>query len=1261
MVGTVAFKIGLSAVSDEALTGSNIQLQLADEGKLRFEEERKLTHCKKLKRLVFVAADISLIGGIPSRTRRVLRASGSRPVKYVALTKRNQNEAKISSTIVEAEDAGLIEELLRVWSPEDTVIVNSNNAMKLFFPEIRKLMNKFPIVHFAAGQMAFHIQDSTLVGDLDYVRNYRATKIVALSDLDINVQRQFGIHGQVKILPPVDIRTENLFKYNGEIVLGYVGRIDFHAKGADRLIEIAASMRAARLPKLRVFTTDGSNSPDYRLFIERIESAGLIDQFEITLNCTDHEKIFGDLSVLLLPSRKEAFGNVVVEAFSFGVPVIAASYAPGPSETISHGETGFLLDEISGEKIVEVLRDLTLEDLSRMSESAFERHKNFTVAGHCASLEAVAEEALMEFDGENILPVLPELKIANQLETLKYQVRQLRKKRVTISREQVPLRASQLVCYEEYINSSDNIEAVDKLFASVGRSGSVSARELLVWAASGGAMTLSDLLLELDAFSFGSGEISDKSAYVCLDPDLALRLAKFLVTNPLSPDDVTKGFSLFRVLLTIHGASNLSPSIALTFLKAGLELQEYEVVKQLTDNLELPIQDRSDIVSDLRNRHGRRRDKIDSTFLVKFSDRFSVAGLEAVELSSIDGDKDATFFSRLYCPVSEKFDHASLVTVIFPVFFLDDVCINSLRSISNQSWSSIELLVVADRLQVDLDRLRLVIAELGPRVKLIESQAGIAANEALQQAKGDFIAFSFRETFCHPRKIESQVLPLIKDTFFVASRTFGLHVSSMLEYWKTRGSAQKLGISQLLFRRSDILDEIGYLCDDAEFGYTELALRIHAKFGSRVYDLEPKPLFISLVGENTCSFSRRELKRISENRARIRRCFEYWHTQILRGESSGYVDIDGRGDDSQYLTQPSSGCNAIIQRFDVVFAVDCYFSGEETLEVAGQIERLAAGSLNVGVLHLESFRTSPAIGESYAECILSCFHRGSAREILLCDEVAIDLVVFTNPSTLQFLSSESSRLSVTKAIVLAKSLPYSKTSGAGSYVVGVCRRNACEVFGVDPCWVPMNEVVRKSLVRFVPSNKISDQDLPNSVQLSEWRVPRGEACSENPTIGFAFEKIDILSLQDRLLNFLECVEGYDVNIRFFCEEHQLDYFRSLLQKSNLDLPVKGFHTDYRLFLANVDFLAYFGGEHYAHGVPEKVIGAMASGCVLILSLEHRSQLADTVIYMESEELPSSLFSMFKSRGDYLMQGEKAKEFAARKFGKDSFKNWLIDI
>jgi glycosyltransferase involved in cell wall biosynthesis len=73
-----------------------------------------------------------------------------------------------------------------------------------------------------------------------------------------------------------------------------------------------------------------------------IERSNLTDNWH-WLDYQEHvSAIMGSVEVVVLPSRREAFGMVIIEAGLAGKPVVA-SYVGGITETVLDGETGLLV------------------------------------------------------------------------------------------------------------------------------------------------------------------------------------------------------------------------------------------------------------------------------------------------------------------------------------------------------------------------------------------------------------------------------------------------------------------------------------------------------------------------------------------------------------------------------------------------------------------------------------------------------------------------------------------------------------------------------------------------------------------------------------------------------------------------------------------------------------------------------------------------------------------------------------------------------
>ena len=76
---------------------------------------------------------------------------------------------------------------------------------------------------------------------------------------------------------------------------------------------------------------------------------GLLDRVRFLGWRTDKEKLLATANITLFPSRREGFGNVILESWASGTPMIATR-AQGPAAYLDHGSTGLLsdIDDISG-------------------------------------------------------------------------------------------------------------------------------------------------------------------------------------------------------------------------------------------------------------------------------------------------------------------------------------------------------------------------------------------------------------------------------------------------------------------------------------------------------------------------------------------------------------------------------------------------------------------------------------------------------------------------------------------------------------------------------------------------------------------------------------------------------------------------------------------------------------------------------------------------------------------------------------------------
>jgi glycosyltransferase involved in cell wall biosynthesis len=202
-----------------------------------------------------------------------------------------------------------------------------------------------------------------------------------LAELGVDTDRITVIHNGIEQAPGLDVQRSDV----PHVVV--VGRLVPH-KRVEHVLRTAAVLRK-RHPGLRVsIVGDGWWSGRLRRVAETLGVADIVDFKGFVDEKAKHE-VYGSAWVLALPSLKEGWGIVVMEAATHGVPTVAYRSAGGVTESIVDGTTGVLVDgDVTdfSDAIDALLADP--EAMDRMGTAARERTEQFTWA---ATAEAFAE------------------------------------------------------------------------------------------------------------------------------------------------------------------------------------------------------------------------------------------------------------------------------------------------------------------------------------------------------------------------------------------------------------------------------------------------------------------------------------------------------------------------------------------------------------------------------------------------------------------------------------------------------------------------------------------------------------------------------------------------------------------------------------------------------------------------------------------------------------------------------------------------------
>lgn len=198
------------------------------------------------------------------------------------------------------------------------------------------------------------------------------------------VERTVLLHNDYNedVFFPVDANREELMSslginYNGEQIVLFVGKLTAF-KGADTLLR--AAKQYERLEKGKIITLI-VGSGDERKKLEALkDSLGLKGVFFLGHREQEElRRLYSTADVLAVPSRKEPFGLVALEAMACGLPVVASNEGGLPE--FINSEVGALVpvdneDMLCGAILEELLR--SHEDPRRRAEISRYVKERFT-------------------------------------------------------------------------------------------------------------------------------------------------------------------------------------------------------------------------------------------------------------------------------------------------------------------------------------------------------------------------------------------------------------------------------------------------------------------------------------------------------------------------------------------------------------------------------------------------------------------------------------------------------------------------------------------------------------------------------------------------------------------------------------------------------------------------------------------------------------------------------------------------------------------
>ncbi len=303
------------------------------------------------EKILFIGIDYRKSkGGVPEVEQYYARVFS--PMKFVATT---VDGGKLRKAWVGI--AGMIKFLWLMMADRKIKVVHvhacagNSVARKSIFMRVAKLFGKKVVFHMHAGGFlnyaaAHRRQCAAVVGRADFV--------VALSDSWKRFFEEEFSHPAVSVIfnPVSPAMNVPQVAHSDKVTFSFLGKI-VRAKGIFDLLEAIAANRSRWRGRMRlVFAGVG----DTERALDYIEKNGLEDMVEFAGWVSGDKKaaLLAGSDVFILPSYFEGLPVCILEAMSYGLPVVA-THVGGIPDVVADGATGYLIPPRDSGAIAEAI------------------------------------------------------------------------------------------------------------------------------------------------------------------------------------------------------------------------------------------------------------------------------------------------------------------------------------------------------------------------------------------------------------------------------------------------------------------------------------------------------------------------------------------------------------------------------------------------------------------------------------------------------------------------------------------------------------------------------------------------------------------------------------------------------------------------------------------------------------------------------------------------------------------------------------------
>lgn len=609
-------------------------------------------------------------------------------------------------------------------------------------------------------------------------------------------------------------------------------------------------------------------------------------------------------------------------------------------------------------------------------------------------------------------------------------------------------------------------------------------------------------------------------------------------------------------------------------------------------------------------------------------------------------------------------ENAPLVTVIVPTYNAEHTIEVALRSLVEQTWAKLEIIVVDDCSSDNTVQIVESFCKSDSRIKLVraEQNAGpyVARNLALNIATGDFVTCNDADDWSHAEKIATQVQHLLDNPEVLGNTSRQARATPDIQFHRRGNPGYYIftNMSSFMFRREIVLSKLGYW-DSVRFGAdSEFIRRIKKAFGNDVLvDLDTVPF----------SFQRQSADSLTGSEV-----FGYhgFFMGARKEHFESYLEFHHRNETTFYpfpmterpfqVPEPMWPARAEkdehkFRHFDVIIISDFRLDGGSTISNIEEVKAQRAAGYRTGLVQMSRYDYHPS--KKINPKVRELLDGDKVQFVVYGENVTCDHLIVRYPPVLQHRQKYIPTINAKKVSVIVNQPPMSDYGASAElrYEIPVANAYIRALTGIEPTWYPIGPIVRDALTKHHAADltaiKLADEDWTNIIDIEDWY--RGDYTPGKQTITIGRHSRDNHhkwpTSQQQLLSAYP--ESADIKVRVMGGADTVKKVVGYVPANWEVLPFGAMHP--KEFLKDLDVFVYFTNEDWVESFGRVILEAMAVGVPVVLPELYKPLFGSAAIYSELNDVEKTVKELIADSNVYQHISHTAVKLARQSFSYET--------